>query len=157
MQSTSLESATFLNATTVSKQSFYQATKLKEFNGSKVTTIGTSAFYDCPLQETLIFPKLTSISTMAFYRSDGIKTLDINVASTISASTMYGCTSLTTLILRKTDKVVTLANTNALANTPIASGTGYIYVPDDLVDSYKSASNWSTFASQIKALSELES
>ena len=50
----------------------------------------------------------------------------------------------------------TLANTNAFTNTPIESGTGYIYVLDELVDSYKSATNWSTYAEQIKPISELE-
>ena len=40
-------------------------------------------------------------------------------------------------------------------NTAIENGTGYIYVPDSLVDSYKTATNWSTYASQIKPISEL--
>ena len=30
----------------------------------------------------------------------------------------------------------------------------YIYVPDDLVENYKTATNWSVYASQIKPLSE---
>ena len=42
----------------------------------------------------------------------------------------------------------------AFYNTPIANGTGYIYVADTLVDSYKTAENWSVYASQIKPLSE---
>ncbi len=32
---------------------------------------------------------------------------------------------------------------------------GYIYVPDELVDAYKTATNWSVFANAIKGLSEL--
>ncbi len=51
--------------------------------------------------------------------------------------------------------VPTLSNSNAFANTPIAQGTGYIYVPDNLVASFKTATNWSTYASQIKGVSEL--
>lgn len=47
--------------------------------------------------------------------------------------------------------------TNAFTGTKIASGTGYVYVPDELVEEYKVATNWSTFANQIKPLSELES
>lgn len=39
-------------------------------------------------------------------------------------------------------------------NTLIASGTGFIYVPDALVESYKTATNWSTYADQILPLSE---
>jgi hypothetical protein len=59
------------------------------------------------------------------------------------------------LIIRNSTTLATLGSTNAFSNTPIASGTGYIYVPDDLVDRYKQATNWSTYASQIKGISEL--
>ena len=44
--------------------------------------------------------------------------------------------------------------TVTLKNTPIASGTGYIYVPAALVDSYKAATNWSNFAAQFRALED---
>lgn len=43
-----------------------------------------------------------------------------------------------------------------ITNTPIANGTGFIYVDDSKVDYYKSASGWSTYASQIKPISELK-
>lgn len=66
----------------------------------------------------------------------------------------YGCSSLTKFVMN-VSKVFDLWSADAFNNTPIAKGTGYIYVPDNLVDSYKSATNWSTYASQIKGLSEL--
>lgn len=65
------------------------------------------------------------------------------------------CPSLVKLILRS-ESVCTLKSTGALIRTPIESGTGYIYVPDHLVESYKTTTNWSTFANQIKPISELE-
>lgn len=34
----------------------------------------------------------------------------------------------------------------------IIGGTGYIYVPDESVDAYKTATNWSTYAAQIKPI-----
>ena len=46
-------------------------------------------------------------------------------------------------------------NSNDLKGTTIEKATGYVYVPDDMVDTYKSATNWSTYASQIKGMSEL--
>lgn len=51
--------------------------------------------------------------------------------------------------------VSSITNINVFNATPIAYGTGYIYVPDDLVAQYKVATNWATFASQIKGLSEI--
>lgn len=59
-----------------------------------------------------------------------------------------------TLVLRASD-VCSLGSTKILENSLIATGEGYIYVPDNLVNSYKTATNWSTYANQIKPLSEL--
>ena len=47
-----------------------------------------------------------------------------------------------------------LSNTSAFNSTPITFGTGYIYAPRALVDSYKAATNWSTYADQICALED---
>ena len=48
-----------------------------------------------------------------------------------------------------------MTNVNMFSGSTIESGTGYIYVPDTMVDEYKKSTNWSTYASQIKGLSEL--
>jgi hypothetical protein len=47
-----------------------------------------------------------------------------------------------------------MSNVNVLQLTKIANGEGYIYVPASMVDSYKSASNWSTYAAQIRAIED---
>jgi hypothetical protein len=73
----------------------------------------------------------------------------------IQSSAFQNDTLLTTVIIRYAAEVVPLSATGAFTKTPIASGTGFVYVPDDLVDAYKSATNWLTFADQIKPLSEL--
>lgn len=106
--------------------------KLKKIRLSGLTTINGYAISSCTAVHTIEFEILTKINGVAF----------------------NGLTALETLIIR-TPSVCTLANASTLARTKIEGGTGYIYVPDNLVDSYKSASNWSTYASQIKGLSEL--
>jgi hypothetical protein len=55
--------------------------------------------------------------------------------------------------MRRTS-VPSLSSTNAFAGTPIESGTGYIYVPAALIDSYKTETNWSAFAAQYRALED---
>ena len=72
--------------------------------------------------------------------------------TSIGISTFYHCTSLNCLVVKATTPP-TLYYT-VFVDTPIASGTGYIYVPDESVDAYKQATNWSQYASQIKPLSE---
>lgn len=73
-----------------------------------------------------------------------------------SSGMFYGCIALTKLIINNPNGFK-MSNVDMLTNTPIASGTGYVYVPDNLVDTYKADSNWSTYANQIKGMSELPS
>ena len=56
-----------------------------------------------------------------------------------------GCTKMNVLVLYGT-VTWTLDNINAFTNSPFASGKagGTLYVPEDMISSYQSASNWST-------------
>lgn len=73
--------------------------------------------------------------------------------TTFQSYAFYNCTKLAAVIIG-TNSVPTLKNVNVFTNTLIASGTGYIYVPANLVDSYKTASNWSSYAAQIRAIED---
>ena len=66
----------------------------------------------------------------------------------------YQCFALKAVVI-DSPAVFKLSNPNAITGSSIARGTGFVYVPDDLVDEYKSATNWTTVADQIKPLSEL--
>ena len=127
-----LKSASFTAATSVERVGFYYATALSSINLPKATYCGGQSFSSCTSLTSASFLALTEIGTYAFEK----------------------CKNLKALVLGNASQVCSLANTNAFTNTPIASGTGYIYVPDALVDSYKAATNWSTYAAQIKPLSE---
>lgn len=48
------------------------------------------------------------------------------------------------------------ALTAGLGSTPIGSGNGFIYVPEELLDDYKANTNWSTYASSFKPLTSYE-
>jgi hypothetical protein len=47
-----------------------------------------------------------------------------------------------------------LVNVSGVNNTPIGKGTGYVYVPSALIETYKTATNWSTFAAQFRAIED---
>ena len=121
-----------------------------------VTSTGVNIFYACYALHTVHLPSLISISSNMFAYSSLLKKLDFPSVESIDTGAFSGCSRLVTLVLGKADAVCTLKNVNALTNTSIAKGTGYIYVPDNLVEQYKAATNWSTYASQIKPISELE-
>lgn len=101
----------------------------------------------------------TRVLSSAMRSNRAIKTIDLpSTITQIMDWSMCTCPQLDTVICRATT-VPTMSSTTGvygvLAGSKIAAGTGYIYVPDDAVDAYKAATNWSTYAAQIKGLSEL--
>ena len=97
--------------------------------------------------------RVTVIGDYAFANNNALTMVSFPAVTSISASAFASCSKLTTVILG-VGSVATLNNASAFTSTPIASGTGYIYVPAALVDNYKIASNWSTYASQIRAIED---
>lgn len=83
-----------------------------------------------------------------------LEVIKLGAIQTIGENASVGCSALHTTVISQPNSVCTLNNINAFSNTPIAAGSGSIYVPDSLVDSYKAATNWSVYANQIKPLSE---
>lgn len=69
----------------------------------------------------------------------------------IQTNAFDSCAKLIALTLRGS-VLVNLLNNNTFKGTPIATGTGYIYVPSALLEDYKVATNWSTYANQFRAL-----
>ena len=98
----------------------------------------------------------TNLSCNSMFQGFGGDVLDISPmvnGQRFSKSYMFWNAKFTKLIINK--PYVFPINSNDLKGTTIENGTGYVYVPDDMVDTYKSATNWSTYASQIKGMSEL--
>ena len=126
---------------------------ITEILDNYATSIGIYAFYNCTALTTADFQAVKSIGNYAFSSCAKLTTVNFPVATSIGDSAFNGCTALTTLILRS-GTMATLSSTNAFNNTPIASGTGYIYVPAALVDSYKAANKWSTYANQFRAIED---
>ena len=115
------------------------------------TSLGTYCFRDNKMLSEVSLPLCPTLPQNVLYNCDALTKISLPSVTTISASAFNGCANFQTLILGASS-VVTLSNTNAFSGTKIASGTGYIYVPSTLVDSYKTATNWTTYANQIRAI-----
>lgn len=152
----SLTSVNAPNATTISTYAFYYCTNLTTFSAPKVTTLGSYAFMNTVKLTSINFPLVTTIPASCFQQNTSMTIADFGAAGNIKSYAFMGSSNLQCLILRKSNAICTLTSSSAFADTPIESGTGYIYVPDNLVASYKADTNWSTYANQIKGLSELE-
>ena len=153
---TSLTIVDLPKCTSIGTKAFKQCINLTTVNLPECTSIDYGAFDRCTSLTTVNLHKCSSIDNYAFANCTSLTTIDLPECTSIVDSAFYGCTNLTTIIL-SSNQVVTLNNINAFTNSPIANGSGYIYVPDNLVDSYKTATNWSTYANRIKPISELPS
>lgn len=159
--------------TSMGNTAFYYCNRLSTIFAPKTTTIGSTAFSACenlqkaefPVLKTIggrafsntglknvNYPLITSIPYAAFERCDSLIKADFTNVTSIGSSAFYKATVLETVILRGSN-VATLTSP-AFSETPIANGTGYIYVPSTLVAAYKNATNWSTYANQIRAIED---
>ena len=140
--------------TTVGEAAFYYCTALETVNLSECINVGDGAFWDCEKLQNVNIPKCTIIEGSTFQSCKSLKKIDLNVVERISDSAFWDCELLECVKILNTETVCVLTSKYALHNTPIANGTGYVYVPDKLIEQYKTATNWSVFANQIKPLSE---
>lgn len=76
-----------------------------------------------------------SVGKRAFINCSVLEKADFSDVQRIKEEAFRGCSSLNALILRK-NSVCAFEN-NTLADTPIANGDGYIYVPAEKVDATK--------------------
>lgn len=139
---------------TVGTRAFSHCKSLISVDLPEVTTVGQHGFNSCSELERVVFPKLTTLNPGDnFTYCSVLKYADLGFVTNLPSWSLAN-TALETVILRKSDKICTLQTTNALSGTPIAKGTGYVYVPKALVENYKSATNWSTYAEQIRAIED---
>lgn len=138
--------------TSIGTYAFTGCSSLTSADFPAATSIGKSAFEVCSNLTSADFPAAASIEAGAFTECSNLTSVDFPAATSIGEFAFGGCSNLTSLILRVTTQVCTLSNTSAFNSTPIKSGTGYIYVPAALIDSYKTATNWTKYANQFRAL-----
>ena len=117
------------------------------------TSVRGHCFAFCNLTSVKL-PNAYSVGTEAFIYCTSLTKVDFP-AVTIGSQAFVGCSALTALILRYTQKVCKLQSPDVFyGSSGIILGTGYIYVPAALVNSYKADADWSPYASQIRAIED---
>lgn len=116
--------------------------------------------------EKAILPHVKSVGECAFFQCSHLYLIDMPVVEKIGRLAFAQAGSLTTLILGNKNQVVSLdedafvmalhvnGEQDAYFN-PNGDKDGFIYVPDSLVDAYKTSDDWADYADQIKPLSEI--
>lgn len=173
-QRTALKTISFPNATMIGTAAFNECTSLENVNLPKIQNVEQNSFRNCSKLPSISFlalakelrnycfdgcsgavtarlPSFCRSNTGTFRNCTKLASVDLG-KSTLTDNSQYmgaqqfsGCSLLSLLILRN-PKVLTIGNINTFNGTPFASnGTGgTLYVPQSLISSYQSASNWST-------------
>lgn len=157
------------NVTQIGENAFANCKALSTISADKLYNAGAKAFNASGLTQA-VFPRLEVFRSQAFAWCASLVKVKCDKAKTILDDAFNGCSKLETidmlgggsissparnpltyfesLVIRSTEKIT---STDSLGWIP---STASIYVPDALVEQYKTATNWSQKASQIKPLSE---
>lgn len=170
----SLVTAKLPNATKLNESAFKGCSSLIEVDFSSVTEQGNYVFQECSALKKVSFPSFNStVNRSAFYGCRSLIRCDLPMAagldqyafqdcsnlmelylpesSSISGSSIYSCSKLCALILPNKSKVASLSNAFVYSSETLVK-TGYIFVPSSLLETYKSATNWSAYAGRFKAI-----
>ena len=145
---------------------FKGCTSLRKVNLPDLTSFyGGNHFEGCTSLEGIVLPSYGTgnnnnfnIHDSWFKNCSALKYVDTKGAYSIWNNAFSGASVLETIIIRNADRTTGLNNINAFTDTPFASGGtgGTLYVPQALISSYQSATNWSTILgyanNQIKSI-----
>ena len=117
--------------------------------------IGSYAFAYCYSLTSISISNCSYIGSNAFYYCSNLLSIYIPNCSYIGSSAFYSCSKLSAIYMLS-KAVPTLSNANAFYSTPISNSTylgtfGSIYVLSSLVNTFKTAKNWSLYSSRITA------
>ena len=113
-----------------------------------VTSIGWGAFWGYSALTNIIIPdSVTSIGGYAFYSCTGLTSVTIpDSVTSIGESAFIYCTGLTEIDFSACTNIPILGSSNAFSNT---SSSLVIKVPSALLDEWKAATNWATYADKM--------
>lgn len=132
----------------------FQSSKLESLEAPNLEGTARYVFQDCKDLTHVSAPKLPYVEIGVFYNCSALKQFETSPDLYSVRNTSFTNSGIEALIIRNADSVATLEDANAFTNTPIAAGNGYIYVPGSLAQNYASATNWSSYANQVRGIFE---
>ena len=146
-RNSALTSVKFPNLTNTGQYSFQYCTGLQHITADQfpnLTTIGSYAFANCTNLVDAEFSAVTSIQSSAFSSCSNLEKVDLKGASPVNIQSAFSsCSKMDALFVRSTTK--STISSGGLNGTKIGMTNGAVYVPTDLVDTYKADSNWKVY------------
>jgi hypothetical protein len=141
---------------------FSTCTALKNVQMPKLKLIDGMGNFENTALEEVVFPALYQFNNNAnFQNCTALRKIDFasktagnlnQYERNINQNTFKGCTSLEAVIIRAEDSIWKMGNVNNFADSLIANGEGFIYVPASKIDEYRAATNWSVYADQFRTI-----
>lgn len=126
---------------------------ITEFSSDKPVTLKSNLFQHITSILKISVPNATKIDGYNFYGCTGLTYLDIGKPASLT-NVFIGSHKMETIILRKSDSITTLNSSITSNSKNLLDGVTLIYVPRTLIDTYKTATNWSPFANQFRVLED---
>ena len=146
----SIEKAFSESLTTIGNGALKKCNILTSVSFPNVTLIESSGLSYCDSLKTVRFPNLTVAGLASLRSNKSLTTVEFDKIEELKAAAIRDCPALTKVIIRS-QNVPILGSTNVFEG----ANSGFtIYVNADLVDSFKEATNWSTYSGKIKPLNE---
>ena len=147
------------NATSFRSDSFTGCTALETVSLPQVRYLD-GVFSNCTALKNVDLPNLRDLRKQyAFENCTSLERIDLPACTHIGVGKGYGCgafhacSSLSVAILRSTT-MCELDDISVFSATPISNGTGYIYVPKALIETYQAHEKWSYYANQFRAIED---
>lgn len=149
---TSLELPAFTAAGTVNQGCFTNS-RIATINLPQSTKIGHTWFQRCPISviHGNNVPVVADVQDWAFSYCENLIEATFPSATQIRRYSFRG-SAIAKLVLP--GATVCAIASDSFLDTPITNGTGYVYVPDELVETYKNTNNWKTIEAQIRPISD---
>ena len=115
------------------------------------STVGTHCFHYSNVKIAKL-PKATALGQSSFESCNKLKIVYLKDVNYITDYAFRSSSQLKAVVIAK----VSPPNLYSIGfdGSTIKSGNGYVYVPRDSVNTYKTATNWSNFAEKIRALED---
>lgn len=148
---TQLLNINIFNCTYIGSMAFRNS-GIKELKILKDGIINSSTtFYYCNNIEKIILPLFkndtSKFITETFRNCPKLQLVDINTLTRLENLLFYNDDALKTLIFRRIIEINSLSSLSILPTN--FQSNGFLYVPESLLDSYKTATNWSAIANRI--------
>ena len=153
-QNAVMRTARYPACTSVGEWAFFACTSLASVELPACTSVGSSAFSSCTSLASVELPACTSVGGSAFNSCTSLASVELPACTSVGGSAFAYASRIREVVLPGETMCALTGGSCFYGTVTLSEGTLRIYVNDALVDQYKAATNWSTYAKYIYPISE---